>query len=102
MSGLIGSGRGSGGSRTRRVRVESAPRRSASGLPLLSRGQSYISSTPYDEAAAERELLRLCFVHAKDAAWAQWFHECVWLGYDSKVAALAFYRAWEAQGMARP
>jgi hypothetical protein len=48
------------------------------------------------EAAAERELLRLCFVHAKDAAWAQWFHECVWLGHDSKVEALAFYRAWEA------
>jgi hypothetical protein len=58
--------------------------------------------TPDAEAAAERELLRLCFVHAKDAAWAQWFHECIWLGHDSKVAALAFYRAWEAQGMARP
>jgi hypothetical protein len=48
------------------------------------------------EAAAERELLRLCFVHAGDAVWAQWFHECVWLGHDSKVAALAFYRAQEA------
>jgi hypothetical protein len=48
------------------------------------------------EAAAERELLRLCCVHATDAAWAQWFYECVWLGHDSKVAALAFYRDWEA------
>jgi hypothetical protein len=48
--------------------------------------------TPADEAAAERELLRLCFVHAKDAAWATWFHECVWLGHDSKVEALAAYR----------
>jgi hypothetical protein len=55
------------------------------------------AATPGDdaEAAAERELLRLCFVNAKDAAWATWFHECVWLGHDSKVAALAFYRAWE-------
>jgi hypothetical protein len=48
------------------------------------------------EAAAERELLRLYFVHATDAAWATWFHECVWLGHDSKVEALAFYREWEA------
>jgi hypothetical protein len=56
------------------------------------------ATSPVDdaEAAAERELVRLCFVHAKDAAWATWFHECVWLGHDSKVAALAFYRAWEA------
>jgi hypothetical protein len=51
---------------------------------------------PDAEAAAERELLRLCFANATDAAWAIWFHECVWLGHDSKVAALDFYRAWEA------
>jgi hypothetical protein len=48
------------------------------------------------EAAAERELLRLCFVHAKDAAWAQWFYEEVYSRPGGKVAALAFYRAWEA------
>jgi hypothetical protein len=45
------------------------------------------------EAAAERELLRLCFVHAKDAAWAQWFHEEVYSRPGGKVGALAFYRA---------
>jgi hypothetical protein len=54
------------------------------------------------EAAAERELLRLCFANAKDAAWAQWFHEEVYSRPGGKVAALAFYREWEAQGMARP
>jgi hypothetical protein len=48
------------------------------------------------EAAAERELLRLCFVHAKDAAWAQWFHEEVYSRPGGKVAALAFYCDWEA------
>jgi hypothetical protein len=48
------------------------------------------------EAAAERELLRLCFVHAKDAAWAQWFHECCFTHPQGKVAGLAFYREWEA------
>jgi hypothetical protein len=78
------------------VRVESAPQRSASGPPLLSRGQSYISTAPEAEAAAERELLRLCFVHAKDAAWAQWFYEEVYSRPGEKVAALAFYRDWEA------
>lgn len=56
-------------------------------------------ATPGDdaEATAEHELLRLCFVHARDAAWATWFHECVWLGHDSKVEAMAFYREWEAK-----
>jgi hypothetical protein len=48
------------------------------------------------EAAAERELLRLCFVHVKDAAWAQWFHEEVYSRPGGKVAALDFYRDWEA------
>jgi hypothetical protein len=48
------------------------------------------------EAAAERELLRLCFVHARDAAWAQWFHECCFTHPQGKVAGLAFYRDWEA------
>jgi hypothetical protein len=52
--------------------------------------------TPAEEAAAERELLRLCFVHAKDAAWAEWFYEEVYSRSGGKVAALAFYRAWEA------
>jgi hypothetical protein len=51
---------------------------------------------PAAEAAAECELLQLCFVHAKDAAWAQCFHERFWLGHDSKVEMLAFYREWEA------
>jgi hypothetical protein len=47
------------------------------------------------EAAAERELLRLCFVHAKAAAWAQWFYEEVYSRPGGKAAALAFYRDWE-------
>jgi hypothetical protein len=56
------------------------------------------AATPGDdaEAAAERELLRLCFVHAKDAAWAQWFYEEVYSRPGGKVVALAFYREWEA------
>jgi hypothetical protein len=44
------------------------------------------------EAAAERELLRLCFLHARDAAWAQWFDEQIYHRPGGKVAALAFYR----------
>jgi hypothetical protein len=57
-----------------------------------------VAPTPSDdaEAAAERELLRLCFVHATDAAWAQWFHECCFTHPRGKVAGLAFYRGWEA------
>jgi hypothetical protein len=51
--------------------------------------------TAADEAAAECELLRLCVVHAKDAAWAQWFYEEVYSRPGGKVAALAFYRAWD-------
>jgi hypothetical protein len=46
------------------------------------------------EAAAECELLRLCFIHARDAAWAQWFYEEVYSRPGGKVAALAFYREW--------
>jgi hypothetical protein len=56
-------------------------------------------STSAEEAAAERELLRLCFVHAKDAAWAQWFYECCFTHPQSKVAGLAFYRAHSQERM---
>jgi hypothetical protein len=41
-------------------------------------------------------LLRLCFVHAKDAAWAQWFYEEVYIRPGGKMAALTFYRDREA------
>jgi hypothetical protein len=54
------------------------------------------AATSGAEAAAEYELLRLCFVHAKDAASAQWFYEEVYSRPGGKVAALAFYREWEA------
>jgi hypothetical protein len=55
--------------------------------------------TPAEESAAERELLRLCFVHAKDAAWAQWFDEQIYHRPGGKVAALAFYRAHSRERM---
>lgn len=54
---------------------------------------------PDAEAAAERELLRLCFVHAKDAAWATWFYEEVYSRPGGKVAALDFYRAHSHERM---
>jgi hypothetical protein len=57
-----------------------------------------VAPTPGDdtEATAEHELLRQCCVHAKDAAWAQWFYEEVYSRPGGKAAALAFYRAWES------
>lgn len=57
------------------------------------RPQSERRATPAEEAAAEAALLRLCLTNARDAAWAEWFHETVYTRPGGKVAALAFYRA---------
>jgi hypothetical protein len=57
--------------------------------------------TPAEEAAAESELLRLCLANARDAAWAMWFHECIFTAFPSKVQALTAYRAWEAMQQER-
>jgi hypothetical protein len=65
----------------------------------MKRPQSNSRITPAAEATAERELLRLCFAHAKDAAWAQWFYECCFTHPQGKVAGLAFYRAHSHERM---